>query len=131
MPPMMAINAAMLIATIILVFGFILVYWFVGFAACCDAIVLCWWLLCVFNSWQFPGAVEHRFRWPVITNREIEWPTCGRGQPVGFSRCPRRGRLDVEIERAVGVVLARHPRGKIIPVEGVGHIETLRVIHRY
>src|SRR5271165_4043246 len=75
------------------------------------------------------AAVEHRLRRPIDSNGEAKRAAGRSRQPVGFLVRAGRTRLQVHIERAIRVVLHRHPGGQVIAVDGIGHVVALRVVH--
>src|SRR6266481_1820294 len=77
---------------------------------------------------RLPGAVERLRLRPVDPHGHAE-RSLGGGQPVRLLLLARRLALDVDVERAVLVVLERHPGGDVVAVDGVLDEERLRVVH--
>src|SRR5216683_6628419 len=77
---------------------------------------------------RLPGAVERLRLRPVDPHGHVE-RSLGGGQPVRLLLLARRLALDVDVERAVLVVLERHPGGDVVAVDRVLDEKRLRVVH--
>jgi len=63
----------------------------------------------------------------IETHGQVEW-TFRCGKPVGFFVLPWALVLEINVERAVSVVLERHPTAYRKAVKAIGNLETFRVI---
>src|SRR5512143_4255120 len=77
-----------------------------------------------------PGAIEGGGLRGVQPHGQVEGPG-GSWQPVRLLVCARRVVLNVQIQRAVGVVGERIAVTECEPVQGVGHRKALVVVQGY